>query len=274
MTDRRLTPATPRVAHVSLEGVLPAPRYVAGQPASVTAPLADLCATPDGARDRQLLLGAAVRVIDAEGAHAFVRAEADGYCGWVAQAALGPEAAATDRVAAPASHLYPEPNLKSREICALSHGSRLQIVARHGAFAETASGAFVPAMHLRPAGSAEADPVAVAGLFLGTPYLWGGNSIWGIDCSGLVQAALQACGIACPGDSDLQFAALGHPVDLHDLARGDLLFWKDHVAIATGPDEVIHANAHHMAVTTEDLVAALARIAEAPGGELLGVRRL
>lgn len=273
MTDRRMTPANGRVAHVSLKGEVAAERFVEGRAAAVARPIADLCARPGGARDRQLVLGAAVLVLDTEAGQAFVRAEADGYCGWLEEAALGPALAATHRLAARTSHLYPAPDLKTREICAISHGSRLRIVADHGRFAETAEGAFVPARHLAPLDDPAPDPVAVAETFLGTPYLWGGNSGWGIDCSGLVQAALLACGIACPGDSDLQMTAVGAPVLPHDIRRGDLLFWKGHVAIATGPDEILHANAHRMAVTREGLVAALARIAEAGEGGLLAVRR-
>ena len=273
MTDRRITPATGGTAHVSLRGTVAAERFVEGRAAAVAVPLADLCAGPGGARDRQLLLGAAVTVITEEAGHAFVQAAADGYCGWVAAGALGPAVAATHRLAAASSHLYPAPDLKQRELCAIAHGARLRIVAQHGRFAETDAGAFVPARHLKPVAEAEEDPVAVAALYLGVPYLWGGNSRWGIDCSGLVQAALSACGIACPGDSDLQFRHFGEAVLPHDIRRGDLVFWKGHVALAIGPEEVVHANAHAMAVTRERLVEVQARIAEAGEGEMLGVRR-
>lgn len=273
MTDRRTTPATGDVAHVSLRGHVAAARFVEGRAAAVAVPLADLCASPGGARDRQLLLGAAVTVLTEAAGQAFVQAVADGYCGWVAADALGPPVAATHRLAAGSSHLYPVPDLKAREICAVSHGSRFRIVADHGRFAETSEGRFLPAGHLRPLSQPEADAVAVAALYLGVPYLWGGNSRWGIDCSGLVQAALAACGIACPGDSDLQFRHFTDAVLPHDIRRGDLVFWKGHVALATGPEEVLHANAHAMAVTRDRLVDVQGRIAEAGAGELLGVRR-
>jgi cell wall-associated NlpC family hydrolase len=273
MTDRRITPSTGRTAHVSLRGLVAAERFVEGRAAAVAVPLADLCASPGGARDRQLLLGAAVTVIEDAAGHAFVQAAADGYCGWVAAGALGPAIVPTHRLAAASSHLYPAPDLKARELCAIPHGARLRIVAEHGRFAETDAGAFVPARHLRPVAELDADPVAVAALYLGAPYLWGGNSRWGIDCSGLVQAALSACGVACPGDSDLQMRAFAETVLPHDIRRGDLMFWKGHVALAIGPEEVLHANAHAMAVTRERLVEVQGRIAEAGEGGLLGVRR-
>lgn len=273
MTDRRITPSTGRSAHVSLRGRVAAERFVEGREAAVAVPLADLCASPGGARDRQLLLGAGVTVIEEAAGHAFVQAAADGYCGWVAAGALGPAIVPTHRLAAASSHLYPAPDLKARELCAISHGARFRIVAEHGRFAETDAGAFVPARHLRPVAELEEDPVAVAALYLGAPYLWGGNSRWGIDCSGLVQAALSACGVACPGDSDLQMQAFPDTVLPHDIRRGDLVFWKGHVALAIGPEEVLHANAHAMAVTRERLVEVQARIAEAGEGEMLGVRR-
>jgi cell wall-associated NlpC family hydrolase len=132
----------------------------------------------------------------------------------------------------------------------------------------------VPKPHLRPISHPFRDPVTVAQLFFGTPYLWGGNSAFGIDCSGLVQAALLACGIACPGDSDLQ-AALGNTVpDDAPMLRGDLIFWKGHVAMVVDDQTLIHANAHHMAVAYEPIDAAIARIKAQGGGTVTGRRRL
>lgn len=274
MTDRRITPANGRVAHVSLAGSVAAGRFVEGERAAVAVPLADLLATPGGARDRQLLMGDEVLVLERRDGVAFLQSAKDGYCGYVAEAALGGFVAATHRVTAPASHLYPAPDMKRHEIAALSFGARLAIVADHGRFLETAQGAFVPRPHVGRIDDALPDPAAVAAMFLGTPYLWGGNSRAGIDCSGLVQAALLACGIACPGDSDLQQGLGGALAGRGDLGRGDLIFWKGHVAMALDGRDLIHANAFRMAVTVEDIDAAIARIAAQGEGSPLGFRRV
>lgn len=265
--DRRLTPANDRVAHVALRGQVAAERFVPGVPAQVAVPLTDLCAAPAGARDRQLLLGAAVTRLEDRGGWAFVQAAADGYVGWVASSALAEVAAApTHRVVAAATHLYPGPDLKQRERARLSLGAALVVTGAAGAFLQTPHG-WVPAGHLRPLDAPEPDPVAVAERLLGTPYLWGGNSRDGIDCSGLVQAALLACGRPCPGDSDLQEAALGTPLAAGaGLGRGDLVFWRGHVGWMLDDRRLLHANAHHMAVAAEPLAAAAARIAAAGGG--------
>lgn len=209
MNDRRLTPANGRVAHVSLKRRVKAERFVAGEPARVAVALADLLARPGGPRDRQVLMGERVNVLDRDGGFAFVQAEKDGYCGYLAEGALAGDRAATHWVAAPATHLYREPSLKTPEVAYLTMGARLTIVAEHPRFLETADGFFAPRPHLRELGDWAADPAAVAESLLGTPYLWGGNSRSGIDCSGLVQAALLACGRPCPGDSDLQEAGVG-----------------------------------------------------------------
>lgn len=270
--DRRSTPATDRVALARLRGIVERPRYTEGEAARVAAPLTDLCRTPGGARDRQLLRGADVTVIDAEGSWRFVEASADGYCGWIEAAALtGRLPPISHRVSAPATHVYPGPGVRHRELASLSLGARLSVTGTEGGYARLADGGFVPLVHV--AGQPAADPVTVAESLLGTPYLWGGNSRGGIDCSGLVQVALHACGMACPGDSDQQFAALGQSSD-DEPRRGDLVFWHGHVAWVAGPDRIIHANGHSMSVAFEGLDAARTRIAAAGEGGFLGLKRL
>ncbi len=260
MSDPRLTPANGRAALERLRGQVDAPRFVPGEAARVTVPLSDLCRSPGGARDRQLLWGEAVTVIDRQDGWAFVEAARDGYCGYLREVYLGPARPATHRVTAPATHLYPEPRVQAHETAALSFGALLTVNGGSGQFVSTPDG-FVPAQHVRPLAKVFDDPVYVAGLFLGTPYLWGGNSRDGIDCSGLVQAAWLACGRACPGDSDLQ-QSLGRPLaDDVPHARGDLIFWPGHVAIMADEARVLHATGHAMAVVLEDLTEATARIA-------------
>ncbi len=240
----------------------------------IRVPLADLLATPDGARHRQLLLGEAVTVHHEENGWCRVSALRDGYCGYLPQSALALLPEPTCRVTARATHLYPAPDFKRREILSLSHGSLLCVTGRTGCFAETPQG-FAPAVHLSPIDDIAPDPVAVAELFLGTPYLWGGNSSFGIDCSGLVQMACLASGIACPGDSNKQAAELGEPLPPDaPLRRGDLLFWAGHVAWVSGPDQLLHANACHMAVVHEPLSAAIARIEAQGNGPVTARKRL
>ncbi|MGX0902176.1 cell wall-associated NlpC family hydrolase [Roseovarius sp. MBR-79] len=242
-------------------------------------PLVDLCRTPDGARDRQLLMGEAVEIASSSGltrgsssGWTAVRAARDGYEGFVPEAALT-TGRVTHRVAARATHLYPAPDIKARERAMLSLGARLEVIGQNGIFAETPQG-FVPLAHLAPLDAPESDPVAVAERLLGTPYLWGGNSSLGIDCSGLVQAGCLACAIPCPGDSGPQEAALGHPLpEDAPLRRGDLLFWRGHVAWVSEPGTLLHANAHHMAVAYEPVSQAITRITAQGGGPVTARRR-
>jgi cell wall-associated NlpC family hydrolase len=148
----------------------------------------------------------------------------------------------------------------------------VKVIGMSGAFAEV-EGGFVPAAHLRAMGDWLADPVAVAEMFVGTPYLWGGNSRAGIDCSGLVQAAWLACGRDCPADSDLQ-QGMGEalPEDAA-LRRGDLIFWKGHVALVVDETRLIHANGHSMDVRHEGIAEAVARITAQGGGPVVARRR-
>jgi cell wall-associated NlpC family hydrolase len=270
--DRRLTPHSGRVAHVSLSGLVNAP-LTEGLHAQVIVPVANLCDGPDGARDRQLLMGEAVTVIDREQGHVFVMSAKDGYCGWMAEGDLGQGPAPTHWVASPGTHLYSEPRVQAREKMALSLGSRLAVIGSWGAWANTPHG-FVPLRHLRTLGDWADDPVTVAESLLGTPYLWGGNSRFGLDCSGLVQLSMQCCGKACPGDSDMQMS-LGRllPADA-PLRRGDLVFWKGHVAMVVDRDRLIHANGHTMSVAHEGIKACVARISAGGGGLVMGRQRV
>jgi cell wall-associated NlpC family hydrolase len=157
---------------------------------------------------------------------------------------------------------------------ALPLGAMLVVTRVADRLAVTASGACVPAVHLKPVGDHEQDFVALAERFVGVPYLWGGKTALGLDCSGLVQISLHACGIACPRDSDMQEAALGTPVtDRGTLRRGDFVFWKGHVAIVRDEDNLLHANAFHMAVAVEPVEEAFARI-RAAGSEVTAIKRI
>ncbi|HHH89641.1 MAG TPA: NLP/P60 hydrolase [Aliiroseovarius sp.] len=279
MSDARQTPANGRVAHSSLKGRVKAAHFSDGTDMRVVAETAPILASPGGARNRELLLGEAFCVLETRGGAHFGFARRDGYVGWVPADLLAAAPAPSHRVGVIRSLGLSAPDLKdTRPAQALGLGSLVHVTGNKGDWSRVDIAGrqwFVPTRHLAPVGSRAADPVAVAELFLGTPYLWGGNSARGIDCSGLVQAAMLACGIACPGDSDQQEAALGTRLpEGTPVARGDLLFWKGHVALAVSPDRIIHANAQAMAVTLEDTKAAIARIEAAGEGPVRAHKRL
>ncbi len=275
--DPRTTPARPDLAASHLRGKVEAARFADGVVQEVViAQTAVRNAPSHGATQvTEALLGEHVTVYEAdEEGWAWGQLETDGYVGWLASSALlaqGP--APTHRVAVPRTLMFPGPSIKLPPSEAPPLGATLAIVRTEGSFAITALGGHVPARHLAPAGTHELDFVAVAERLLHAPYLWGGKTDRGIDCSGLVQVSLAACGIGCPRDSDMQEASLGRPVDLTQLRRGDLLFWKGHVAIARDETTMIHANAHHMMVAIEPVREAIERI-RGSGSELTGVRRL
>ncbi len=197
----------------------------------------------------------------------------DGYVGWLPAAALlAPRAEPTHRVAALRTLVFPAADIKQPPLDGLPLGARVSVTQMQPPFAVHSDG-YTPARHLRALDTNEADFVAVAEQFSCVPYLWGGKTSLGLDCSGLVQVALNACGIVCPRDSDMQERALGRPVDLGSLRRGDLLFWKGHVAIACDANILLHANAFHMSVAVEPVAQAIERIS-ASGSEVTSVRRI
>ncbi len=242
--------------------------------ARIVQPVVDLLRSPDGPRDRQLLCGETVEIQEESQGWSHIRATKDGYKGYVPQRVLAPTQANSHWVSAPGTHAYSAADFKSRELVGLSLGSQVLVSGYEDRFAKTDQG-YIPRVHLTPLGQQLNDPVSVASGFLGTPYLWGGNSRFGIDCSGLVQAACLACGIDCPADSGPQERELGTLLPAHsDYQRGDLLFWKGHVALVHDPDILLHANVHAMAVALEPLDAAIARIADQGDGPVTAHRRL
>lgn len=240
-------------------------------PARVGVPVTDLCRRPDGPRDRQLIFGEAVTLLGAQNGWSYVQAAKDGYCGHLRSRALAAPLQPTHRVIAAATHAYTDADFKSPDRCSFSFGSLVSVTGQTGKYANTDQG-WVPIAHLAPVDECAADPASIAALFLGTPYLWGGNSRWGIDCSGLVQAALLACGTPCPGDSDMQMT-LGAPAD-GSYRRNDLLFWKGHVALVTDGETLIHANGHSMSVAYENIAQAIDRIKSSGDGPVTAHRRL
>lgn len=267
MSDPRRTPVNTRVAASFLRGLCDAPLFVDGELREVNAPVVDLLRGPSGPRDRQLQLGAKVMVYDCFDGMSFVQSEADGYVGYIKDTALRAPSQVTHRVISRATHAYERPDMKSTDQLWLGMGCQLETVAEVDGFLETTVG-YVPKQHLAQLGLLSFDPVAVAESLLGTPYLWGGNSALGIDCSGLVQMAYQLCGWPCPGDSDMQEAELGQTVTDGTYQRGDLLFWKGHVAFVRDAETLLHANAFHMAVALEPLEDALIRIEQQGDGRV------
>jgi cell wall-associated NlpC family hydrolase len=268
LPDRRLNAYRPDLAEEALRGTVTAERYVAGTPARVAQPVAALRPRPESGAgiDTELLFGEAVRVLDRADGWAWVKSDFDSYVGYLPEAALDTgTAAATHVVAVPRTFAYSGPDLKMPAAFALSIGSRLTATGesetRGTRYLTLEGGQSVVAGHCLPVGeTAGNDYVAIAARFLETPYLWGGRSGFGLDCSALVQLSMMMTGRTAPRDSDMQAAGLGTPIERDALRRGDLVFWKGHVAIMEDEKTILHANGHTMSVAREGLEAAIERI--------------
>jgi hypothetical protein len=273
--DPRVTPFRPHLAARHLEGKVTAARFVAGEEREVIdaqAPVREAPA-PDAPLMTEALMGERVTVyeFDDEG-WAWGQLATDGYVGWLpANALMAPRETPTHKVTALRTLAFPGPSIKLPPVAMPPLGSRIAVTREQDRFAVSSIG-FIPQSHVAPLAIQEKDFVAVAERFLGVPYLWGGKTSHGLDCSGLVQIALGACGIPCPRDSDMQEAGLGAEIDIGQAQRGDLVFWKGHVAIVRDGASLVHANAFHMCVATESIMTALARITAA-GSHVTSVRR-
>jgi cell wall-associated NlpC family hydrolase len=275
--DPRVTPARPDLAARHLQGQVDAARFVDGTVREVrdeSAPLRREPA-PDASLETEALKGERVTVYETnEEGWCWGQLARDGYVGWLpANALMEPGPPATHWVRVLRTLAFPGPSIRLPPLAGYSLGCRLAVLRTEGPLAATPSG-FVPARHLAPLDAHETDFVAIAERFVGVPYLWGGKTSLGIDCSGLVQVALHACGAPCPRDSDMQERALGEAVDVAGVRRGDLVFWKGHVAIVRDADMVVHAAAFHMMVVIEPIADVVRRVAGEGGGAIRAVKRL
>ena len=280
MSDRRRLHSNGRVAHSSLLGQLEADLFTDGEDAQVVESVTTLWNEPGGRRERELVFGEGFRLLELRDGYVFGYALRDGFAGYIDASTLSDaNRFPTHVVKTRMTYGLTSPDFKtSGEHFLLSIGAQVRVSAEEENWAQFAGPngpLFVPAKHLRRLTDMETDPVAIAERLIGTPYVWGGNSALGIDCSGLVQMACLGCGINCPGDSDMQEAELGQSlIPDASLQRGDLLFWRGHVALVSDPETLIHANAFHMAVAYEPLQDAVKRIEAQGDGPLTARKRL
>jgi cell wall-associated NlpC family hydrolase len=277
--DPRCHPYRPDLAAEELRGRVAAQRYAPGELRQVAHGATALLKRPDAgaAWASEALFGELVTIYEQAQGWAWGQLRRDGYVGYLSVAALSTEiAVSTHRVDALGTFLYPTADIKAAPLMSLSMNAAVAVAERDGAFARLVDGRFVPARHLATRDHPARDFVAVATAFLGVPYLWGGKTRLGVDCSGLLQLALHAGGHECPRDSDMQ-RALGTAVavgaDLAELVRGDLVFWQGHVGMMADAATLLHANAHHMAVVLEPLAEVVAR-QQQQGSPLAAIRRL
>lgn len=278
--DPRIHPVRPNLAAEHLRDTVAAPRYVTGSSRTVAAGSVALRRTPDdlAVLDTELLHGESVTVYDEDGGWSWLQNDTDGYVGYARSDALGPPLGPpTHRVAVLRSFLFPEPDLKTPPCNLVSLNAALRVTGQDGAYSRLSDGNWIYSAHLADADRFEDDHAAIALRFLGTPYLWGGRTSVGLDCSALVQLSLARCGISVRRDTDMQAATIGTAVDYSgdesELRRGDLVFWRGHVGIWIDRENFVHANATDMMVAAGPLAEIAARIEAANAGPVTAVRR-
>ncbi|MGE0630270.1 MAG: C40 family peptidase [Hyphomicrobiaceae bacterium] len=277
--DKRLTPARADLAALHLQGKVEAQRFAEGMARQVARPVVALRQKPEprAGIDTELLFGEVVTIYDVAEGWAWGQAEADGYVGYVPADVLSTVVLEpTHRVSAIGTFVYPQADIKAAPIHHLSINSRITVSEADDRFCRLQTGGYVIGRHVTPLARYARDFVEIAERLIGVPYLWGGRSRLGVDCSGLIQLAMQAAGLPCPRDSDMQQEEIGEPVlvpeNLEGLQRGDLVFWPGHVGVMSDGMMLLHANAHHMAVVIEPLATAAKRTSRS-GQEIAAIKR-
>ena len=272
--DPRVTPANETVACSTLKGKIKHANFVEAKNYQVNVPFVDLLGSPDGKRNRQLIYGSKVKYFSAAKGWAFIQNTYDNYVGYVPESTIASETQKTHIVTAPLAHVFMEPNIKSKNIEILPLAARVSGEVIENGFLETELG-WISVSQLKRKTELSKDPVEVSKLLQNAPYLWGGNTTLGIDCSGLIQISLLLCGIDCPGDSDQQMNTLGQNIDIGSpRKKGDIIFWKGHVAWALNERQILHANAYHMATVIEEANEAIERIKKQDNNSVIAHKRL
>ena len=275
MNDPRFFASNGRVAPIELRGIAEAERFVDGERCHVAAPFAPLYSLHGEELATQALFGEEFRTLERRAGRAFGQLTKDGYVGYAPSECIAAAKENSHRIVVLSSHFYSFPDIKSPARQGPTLGGEFRAIAEANGFLEVEGEGFIPSRQAKQLADRPTDFVSVAEKFAGAPYLWGGKTCFGIDCSGLVQVAIQEAGRECSRDSDQQELEFTNQIeDNRSRRRGDLAFWKGHVGIMIDADNLLHATAHGMAVVVEPFSRVRNRIDSLENCPFLGIRRI